>query len=89
VPDDRKGGPDDEPQRVLGIPAEFFRPRNRDGEEPQRVLGVPVDFFGPGPEGNAGRRALAHPVRAYRRWARRRHSGPDAADPGAAGKDRQ
>jgi hypothetical protein len=80
VTNDRKAGQDEEPQRVLGIPAEFFRPRNRDGEEPQRVLGVPVGFFSQGPEDSAGRRALTHPIRTYQRWARRRRHGPDAAD---------
>ena len=50
------------------------RRRRRAGEEPQRALGVPVDwiaevdveFF----------RSFLHPVKAYRRWDRRRRLGP-------------
>ena len=66
-----------EPNRVLGIP---WRPdpRARQGEEPQRVMGFPVDWFG-----SIDRdwvRSLAHPIRRYRRWLRRRRLGPYAID---------
>jgi hypothetical protein len=66
-------GKEDEPNRVLGIP---WRPdpQARQGEEPQRVMGFPVDWFG-----SIGRErvwSLAHPIREYRRWRRRRRLGP-------------
>ena len=50
------------------------RQHRREGEEPQRALGIPVDWF-------AGVdveffRSFLHPVKAYRRWDRRRRLGP-------------
>ena len=48
------------------------------GEEPQRVMGFPVGSFGPGTA--EGLRSLAHPIRTYKRWARRRRLGPYATD---------
>ncbi len=66
---------DEEPERILGMPR---RRRWRAGEEPQRALGMPVDwiaevdveFF----------RSFLHPLKAYRRWDRRRRLGPYALD---------
>ena len=46
-------------------------------EEPQHVAGFPVDWFsGAGPD---WLESLAHPVREFRRWLRRRPPGPPAA----------
>lgn len=66
-----------EPNRVLGIPIRTD-PQARQGEEPQRVMGFPVDLFGLVDRDWLG--SLAHPVRVYRRWARRRRLGPYAVD---------
>jgi hypothetical protein len=66
-----------EPNRVLGIPWRSD-PQARQGEEPQRVMGFPVDWFG-----SIDRdwvRSLAHPIRGYQRWLRRRRFGPYAID---------
>lgn len=72
MPDDRY-----EPNRVLGMPWPPG-PRTRQGQEPQRVMGFPVDWFGqPDVEWF---RSMAHPVRTYRRWMRRRRLGPYAVD---------
>jgi hypothetical protein len=77
-----------EPNRVLGFPIRADRQgqQRRDGpgtqrhdgqrEEPQRVMGFPVDSFGP--VDLDWLRPLAHPIREYRRWARRRRLGPYA-----------
>jgi hypothetical protein len=78
-----------EPNRFLGIPR---RPdghaaqggQARQGEEPQRVMGFPVDWFG-----HADLdwfRSMAHPVRTYRRWVRRRRLGPYAVDEDESGR---
>ena len=74
-----------EPNRVLGIPwttdphrRQGEEPRHRQGEEPQRVMGFPVDWFGAVDRDWV--RSLAHPVRGYRRWLRRRRLGPYALD---------
>ncbi len=66
-----------ERNRVLGIPI-GTGPHDRQGEEQQRVMGFPVDAF----DGVNldGLRSLAHPIRGYKRWARRRRLGPYAAD---------
>jgi len=56
----------------------------RQGEEPQRVMGFPVDWFG-----HADLdwfRSMAHPVRTYRRWVRRRRLGPYAVDEDESGR---
>jgi len=46
--------------------------------EQQHVMGIPADVF---EHANLDAlRSLAHPVRAYRRWARRRRLGPYATD---------
>jgi len=61
-----------EPNRVLGIPLRSD-PHARQGEEPQRVMGFPVDWFGSiDPDWV---RSLAHPIRGYQRWLRRRRPG--------------
>lgn len=67
----------EERNRVLGIPM-GTGPHNRQGEEQQRVMGFPVDAF----DGVNldGLRSLAHPIRGYKRWARRRRLGPYATD---------
>jgi len=70
-------GDDYEPNRVLGLPLARGRHARQD-EEPQRVMGFPVD-------GSSGVdldwvRSLAHPIREYRRWLRRRRLGPYAPD---------
>ena len=68
-----------EPNRVLGIPwRSESDPRARQGEEPQRVMGFPVDWFGSIDRDTV--RSLAHPIRRYRRWLRRRRLGPYAID---------
>jgi len=74
-----------EPNRVMGMP---WRPgpHARQGEEPQRVMGFPVDWFG-----DIDRdwvRSVRHPVRAHRRWLRRRRLGPYAADEDEPGGSR-
>ncbi len=79
-----------EPNRVLGFPIRAGRPgpqrpegkgqQRADGprEEPQRVMGFPVDSFGPVDLDWLA--PLAHPIREYRRWVRRRRLGPYATD---------
>jgi hypothetical protein len=66
-----------EPNRVLGMPWPSG-PRARQGQEPQRVMGFPVDWFGQ--VDVEWFRSMAHPVRTYRRWVRRRRLGPYAVD---------
>ena len=67
----------EERNRFLGIPIGTDQP-GRQGEEQQHVMGFPVDAF----EGANldGLRSLAHPIRGYKRWARRRRLGPYATD---------
>jgi hypothetical protein len=63
----------EEPNRVFGIPLRPPGSSGREGEEHQRLMGFPVDWFG-----GVDTDALAwftHPVREYRRWARRRRDG--------------
>ena len=78
-------GDEYEPNRVLGIPwtrhpntRQDRAPQPRRDREPQRVMGFPVDWFGSVDGGRV--ESLAHPVRTYRRWLRRRRLGPDAID---------
>ena len=68
-----------EPNRFLGFPV-GTPPHARHGEEPQRMMGIPVAWLGPGPDGREWSASMAHPVRAYRRWLRRRRLGPYATD---------
>lgn len=70
-------GEQHEPNRVLGIPLRSGT-HARQGEEPQRVMGFPVDWFAASDLDWA--RSLAHPVRGYRRWLRRRHLDPCVMD---------
>ena len=77
---DRHASQNEEPQRVMGIPVRNLGPHARRGEEPQRVMGFPVDSLGPGPADREWLRSLAHPVRTYKRWVRRRRLGPYAKD---------
>ena len=66
-----------EPNRVMGIP--WTRdPQGRWDYEPKRVMGFPVDWSGEVDLDWV--RSLAHPVRGYRRWLRRRRLGPYALD---------
>jgi hypothetical protein len=83
--------PDDgyEPNRFLGFPVRSGPRAKRHGES-QRVMGFPVDWFGgiapAGRDGSAGSHGsdqvwpLAHPIRGYKRWLRRRRLGPYAVD---------
>jgi hypothetical protein len=67
----------EERNRVLGVPigTNPYRPQS---EERQRVMGFPADVF----DGVNldGLRSLAHPIRGYKQWARRRRLGPYATD---------
>ena len=66
-----------EPNRFLGFPVRTGQRAERD-EESQRVMGFPVDGFGGGNRVQIG--PLAHPIRGYKRWLRRRRLGPYAVD---------
>ena len=66
-----------EPNRLLGFPVRTGQRVKRD-EESQRVMGFPVDGFGGGDRVQVG--PLAHPIRGYKRWLRRRRLGPYAVD---------
>ncbi len=72
-----------EGNRVFGVPrgpeARAHRP------EPQRVLGFPVTMFS-----NVDTeffRGFVHPVKAYRRWSRRRRLGAYAVDDDTPGRN--
>ncbi len=67
----------EERNRFLGIPI-GTGPNDRQGEEQQHVMGFPADALD-GLNLN-GLRSLAHPIRGYKRWARRRRLGPYATD---------
>ncbi len=64
-----------EPNRVFGMPRSR-NPYARQEEEPQRVMGIPTDWFGPA---DPQIKSLAHPIREFRRWLRRR-GGPQEPD---------
>jgi hypothetical protein len=74
-----------EPKRVLGFPV-TRDPHAGQDREPQRVMGfssdqldgIDMDWI----------RSLAHPIRGYRRWLRRRRFGPYAIDEGEPGSRR-
>src|SRR5712664_3530004 len=69
----------EERNRVLGLPM-GTGPRGRQGEEQQHVMGLPADLFkGANLDGLS---FLAHPIRAYKRWTRRRRLGPYATEEG-------
>ena len=66
----------EERNRVLGFPV--GSDPYREQREEQHVMGIPADVF---EDVNLDvLRSLAHPVRACRRWARRRRLGPYTAD---------
>ncbi len=77
---DRQARQGEEPRRVMGIPVRDLGPHARRDEEPQRVLGFPIDSLGPGLADRERFRLLAHPIRTYKRWGRRRRLGPYATD---------
>jgi len=66
-----------EPNRLLGFPVRTGQ-RVKWDEESQRVMGFPVDRFGGGDRVQVW--PLAHPIRGYKRWLRRRRLGPYAVD---------
>jgi hypothetical protein len=66
-----------EPNRFLGFPVRTG-PRAEWDEESQRVMGFPVDGFGGTDRVQVW--PLAHPIRGYKRWLRRRRLGPYAVD---------
>jgi hypothetical protein len=70
-----------EPQRVLGQPIWDLGPHSRP-DEPQRVMGYPIDSVGPSPAADIERiKSWVHPIRKYKRWARRRRLGPYDDEP--------
>jgi hypothetical protein len=76
-----------EPNRVLGFPRTRDAHARQAGQarqtrEPQRVMGFPVDSFADwfGSVDGEWVQSLAHPVRTYRRWLRRRRLGPYETD---------
>jgi hypothetical protein len=73
MPDDRY-----EPNRFLGFPVTRDPQAKNRVEEPQRVMGFPVDWFSGVDLSELD--WMAHPVREYRRWLRRRRLGPYAVD---------
>ena len=75
---DRHASQNEEPQHVMGIPVRNLGSHSRRSEEPQRVMGFPVDSLGPAERERL--RSLAHPIRTYKRWVRRRRLGPYATD---------
>jgi hypothetical protein len=66
-----------EPNRFLGFPVRTG-PRAKRDEESQRVMGFPVDWLAGVDRVQVG--PLAHPIRGYKRWLRRRRLGPYAVD---------
>ena len=78
-------GDEYEPNRVLGFPL-ARDPHARQDIESQRVMGFTVD--GSGGIDTDWIRSLAHPIRGYRRWLRRRRFGPYAIDEGEPGPKR-
>jgi hypothetical protein len=73
----------EEPDRARTGPP--WARRDRYAPEPQHILGFPADMFG-----GVDReffRSFVHPVKAYKRWARRRRLGPYAVDEDDADAD--
>ena len=71
-------GDEYEPNRVLGFPRTRDPKAPRRDKEPQRVMGFPVDWLS---DIDLSRlRSLAHPVRRYQRWLRRRRLDPYESD---------
>lgn len=71
---------DEEPQPAMGLPIGDIGPHSRQDEEPQRIAGFPIDSIGPTPADLERLRSLAHPIRTYKRWVRRRRMGFYATD---------
>jgi hypothetical protein len=67
----------EERDRFLGLPI-GTDPLGRQGEEQQHVMGLPADWFDSVNRDGLG--FLVHPIRGYKRWARRRRLGPYATD---------
>jgi hypothetical protein len=72
-----------EPNRFLGFPVRTGPQARKDDKpqagvdpEPRRVMGFPVDLF----RDREWLAALAHPVRDFRRWQRRRAPSGTAED---------
>ena len=65
----------EERNRVFGMPL-GAGPRGSREEEPQHVMGLPADWFES--VDLSPLRSLVHPIRGYKRWARRRRLGPYA-----------
>jgi hypothetical protein len=80
VANDRHRRQDEEPQHAFGLPVGDIGPHSRQGEEQQRVAGFPIDSIGPSPADLEWLRSLSHPIRAYKRWVRRRRLGFYATD---------
>jgi hypothetical protein len=80
VANDRYRREGEEPQRVAGFPVGSMGPRSAQGEERQRVAGFPVGSIGPTAADLEQLRSLAHPIRTYKRWLRRRRLGIYATD---------
>jgi hypothetical protein len=90
--DPGRGGPREEPNRVLGFPvrnagwssggrssgAASSGGRSSGGEEQQHVMGMPADWFESADLGPL--RWLAHPVQGYRRWTQRQSEKKQRAD---------
>jgi hypothetical protein len=69
-----------EPKRVLGFRVRTG-PQAKQDEESRRVMGLPVDWFGSDDSVDRDQLwRLAHPIRGYKRWLRRRRLGPYAVD---------
>ena len=67
----------EERNRVFGMPI-GRSPYGKQGEEQQHVMGFPADWI---EDVNLdGLTFLVHPIRAYKRRARRRRLGPYASD---------
>jgi hypothetical protein len=65
----------EERNRVFGMPI-GTGPGGRQEEEPRHVMGLPADWFESADLSPL--RSLAHPIRGYKRWVRRRRLGPYA-----------
>ena len=77
-PQARPGDPKARPGDPKARPGD---PKARQGdEEPQRFMGMPVDWFGPLDKDRFQFQSLAHPIRRYQSWLRRRRSGPYLTD---------
>jgi hypothetical protein len=78
-------GDEYEPNRVLGFPL-ARDPHARQDRESRRVMGFSDDSFS-GVDTD-WLWSLAHPIRGYQRWLRRRRFGPYAIDEDEPGSQR-